>query len=112
MSQRKQNHDPALFTVPPTIVRALELAHRTARAAAWAERLVERTRISQRAVFAMRLTERLLMGETPGVAAEELAQRLIPESGRNSDQDMALATYAPPQRQISAARQGAPDWQY
>ena len=109
MPQRKQNHDPALFTIPPTIVRALELAHRTARAAAWAERVAERTRTSERALFAMRLTERLLMGETPGVVAEELAQRLMPESGR-SDQDLALATYAPPQRQISAARQGAPDW--
>lgn len=46
----------------------------------------------------------------PGLHAAELGRRFTPRTMRASPLQMTVSPYAPPQRQISVARQGAPMW--
>lgn len=93
--------------LPGTLARARQLA----RTPAWSAQLHAQTR-SQRMLAP--LAERLVVRHTPRDAAERLAgelqSRLTPTPAAASDQELTLAPFSPPLRQISTARQGAPEW--
>lgn len=111
MPKRNTRLDLSVLTVPPTAARTFDTVFQALRPAAWAQQVAARVRPPERALFAAQLIERGLASETPGTVAEDFALRLMPEETRRRDEtNMALATYAPPQRQISAARQGASEW--
>lgn len=53
---------------------------------------------------------RLDTSGAPGWGAAEFSRRFLRRTLRMSELELTVSPYAPPQRQLSAARQGAPMW--
>ena len=100
------------LTITPTAAQAARLAKRMSLPAMWAEQIAARRNSSSLASgFGVRLAERFDTSDTTGTRAAELGQRFTPEPIEVNTVEMSLAPFAPPLRQISAARQGAAEWQ-
>lgn len=78
--------------------------------AAWALRITEQRR-AQVPIFGVYFDQRLASVASAGATAAAFAERSTPETLKPPRLDMTIAPFAPPLRQISAARQGAPVWQ-
>jgi hypothetical protein len=91
-------------------VQAIYLAGEIGRPAAWAARVVAQRQPGPASALVIGLFQRLATAEAPGMRAADLARRFALESLALDAIDLTISPYAPPQRQISAARQGAPMW--
>lgn len=98
------------LTITKTAAQAERLAARMAMPAAWATRIAEQRR-AQVPTFGARFDQRLASVASAGATAAAFAERYTPEPIEPPALDMTIAPFAPPLRQISAARQGAPVWQ-
>ncbi|MBA3470118.1 MAG: hypothetical protein H0T53_10785 [Herpetosiphonaceae bacterium] len=79
-------------------------------AAAWADQLVRRRRTLVAVDFGPRLIQRWQSGRGSAEWASKLARQFVSDTQPQPASDLVVSPYAPPQRQISAARQGAADW--
>lgn len=87
-----------------------DLADRLAGCAGWARRIVSRQQPLVRVGFGSQLIERWQPRSPVGEWAVEVARRFAVGTAGARAEPLVLSPYAPPQRQISAARQGAAEW--
>ena len=111
MAASKNNNLPAPdLALPTSIVQTMRLVQRIAQNATWGERIAAQHQLPAAASFGSRLFRRFDAASTPGVWASAFAQRFATDELTPSTTDLTLAPYAPAQRQVSAARQGALPW--
>ena len=84
----------------PDLERAAELAHELAR----------QRSLPGLAQLHTPLLQRFDTSGAPGMQALQLGGRFARAEMRGQQPDMPVSPYAPPQRQISTVRQGAPMW--
>ncbi|HEU4323216.1 MAG TPA: hypothetical protein VFS21_08680 [Roseiflexaceae bacterium] len=101
---------PPDLKIPPTAATAARLAARLARCDRWAGRIAARQHTLVRVEFGARLRARLDRRHALSDWAEAFSQRLLPGAGYSEPADLPVTPYAPPLRQLSAARQGAAEW--
>jgi hypothetical protein len=108
---RKEKLMASGLAITPTAARAGRLAERMSLLATWAGRIVASRGAPVRGRgFGARLAQRFDTSDSLGARAAELSQRLTLEPIEVRAVEMSLAPFAPPLRQISAARQGAAEW--
>lgn len=56
------------------------------------------------------LIQRLDTSDAPGLGAAAFSRRFVQRALRLGELELTVSPYAPPQRQLSAVRQGAPMW--
>ena len=111
MARRRDKLEASGLEITPVMERAMRISGRLARMADWSDRIAARKRPPGKALaFGVRRFERFDVANHSGTWAEELAERFAPVEAPPGTADLPLATYAPPQRQISSARQGAAGW--
>ena len=81
-------------------------------AAAWADQLVRRRRTIVAVDFGQRLIRRWHSGGGTAEWASTVAKQFRNDAQPQPSTDLVVSPYAPPQRQISAARQGAAEWSH
>ena len=79
-------------------------------AAAWADQLIRRRRTIVAVDFGSRLIRRWHSGGGSAEWASTVAKQFRSDTQPQPSTDLVVSPYAPPQRQISAARQGAAEW--
>jgi hypothetical protein len=79
-------------------------------AAAWADQLIRRRRTIVAVDFGPRLIQRWQRGRGSAEWASAVAKQFVSDMQPQPSSDLVVSPYAPPQRQISTARQGAADW--
>ncbi len=75
-----------------------------------AQRILRHSRPLVQVDFGPRLIQRLSGDSAVGSWANEHAARFQPPPDRYDRPTMDVSPFVPPQRQLSAARQGAPNW--
>ncbi len=79
-------------------------------AAVWADQLIRRRRTIVAVDFGPRLIQRWHSGGRSAEWASTVAKQFVNDTQPQPSNDLVVSPYAPPQRQISSARQGAADW--
>ncbi|GIV97433.1 MAG: hypothetical protein KatS3mg057_2090 [Herpetosiphonaceae bacterium] len=104
-------HDlPSEGISPSAEERELEAAQ-TRQLAEWAGRIAAHSRTLITHDFSVQLVRRFDVAARPGMQAASFAERFFQGQRRNLPAgELVLAPYAPPQRHISSARQGALEW--
>lgn len=97
-------HAPRAFPEPP------EPFGPTADAEVLARDLVALRTVAPDTGIGAAILRRLDTSGAPGLHAAGLGGRFAPKAMRAPPLQLTVSPYAPPQRQISAARQGAPMW--
>ncbi|HEX6289748.1 MAG TPA: hypothetical protein VFZ66_11185 [Herpetosiphonaceae bacterium] len=108
-SKNDNAHTPDI-TLPSSIAQTMRLVQRTAQIAGWGERIAAHNQPPRSASFGSRLFRRFEPTNSPGIWADSFAQRFAASELEPSNSELKLAPYAPAQRQVSAARQGALPW--
>jgi hypothetical protein len=89
---------------------AIRLAGEIGRPAAWAAQVAARPRLVLAGAFASDLLGRFETGGAPGMRAASLSGRFAHDALDLDALELTISPYAPPLRQLSTARQGAPMW--
>lgn len=110
MAQSQHNQQPDATTTPSAAAQANEHEQVAWRPEAWAERTIRRTQPLVEVGFGAQLMRRFDATQAPGAEAATLAQRFMADTLQPSATDLVLALYAPPQRHVRAARNGALSW--
>ncbi|HMO60001.1 MAG TPA: hypothetical protein PKA05_14790 [Roseiflexaceae bacterium] len=111
---QREMADP--LVLPPNLARLLQLTARLSRPALLSRRVMARQRFTTSSpLFGRRMLDRYgAMSFGADELSVSVAARLVRPEEDNSynprDDGMTLAPHASPLRQVSAARQGAPDW--
>lgn len=104
---KEQQPEPAPEPPVETGLKALVLASRLARPADWADGIVRRAQPLVMVDFGARLRERFGSSGGTSTLAAEVARRFERSDMGEQSVPLEIAPFSPPQRQISAARQGA-----
>ncbi len=110
MPQKNSHLNLELLEIPPTAARAALIANRIGQIAVLASTIVRRQRMPGTSSFGPRLFERFDMSTSGIEWSISMAERYSRDTPDNRRESLPVATYAPPQRQISSARQGAAEW--
>lgn len=110
MSETTDNLLTSRSPIGRVAVQTIHLAGEIGRSAAWADRIAALRQPSRPAALAAGLFERWRTTNAPGMRAADLARRFVLESLAVDVVELTISPYAPPVRQISTARQGAPMW--
>lgn len=81
-------------------------------AAAWADQLIRRRCTIVAVDFGPRLIQRWQSGRNSAEWANTVAKQFRSDTQPQPLSDLVVSPYAPPQRQISTARQGAAEWSH
>ncbi|GAB4196425.1 MAG: hypothetical protein OHK0022_13900 [Roseiflexaceae bacterium] len=101
---------PPDLKIPPAAAMAARLSARLARCDHWASAIAARQQTLVQVGFAARLRTRLDRRHGLSDWAAAFTERLLPGTGYSEPADLPVTPYAPPLRQLSAARQGAAEW--
>ncbi|NJM08122.1 hypothetical protein HC891_20940 [Candidatus Gracilibacteria bacterium] len=96
--------------LPPNLARTVQMAARLGRTASFAERLAARRLPLAAQVFSALLLDRFETSFAPGWRADGMAAQFDTEELAVAAVEMTVSPFAPPQRQLSAVRQGAAMW--
>ena len=89
-----------------------DLSERLAGSDVWVLRILSRQQPLVRVRFGSQLIERWHPRSPVGEWAVEVARRFAVGTAGAKSEPLVLSPYAPPQRQVSSARQGAAEWQH
>lgn len=106
----KTSNKQQTLGLAPNLARTLSTVARLRRTAQFADRLVARQLPFGAQAFSIRLLDRFDTSVAPGWQAESVGEQFATEELAIDTVEMTVSPFAPPQRQISAVRQGAAMW--
>jgi hypothetical protein len=96
--------------LPPNLARTLQMTTHLGQTARFADRLAARRLPFGAQAFGTLLLDRFNTRYAPGWQAESVGEQFVAEELAVNEVEMTISPFAPPQRQISAVRQGAAMW--